>query len=291
MSTGKKISLPMAAGVGVLLFILLILARCQSAADSRRLAAIPPTSPSVPVLMYHHLLRKEESTGYRGNDIVTYVEDFAAQLAWLKDHGFSTVTAEQLDAFLYDNGDLPERPVMITFDNGSLSNAVYGAPLLREKGYTAVIFVVTGKISGMAATFRPDRSNQLDALTMKNNHDVFQYASHTHDLHQTTGKNRSALTDATPDRLEQDLRDSLNTLSAIPGGNGRIFAYPYGYYNDKVKEELRRQGVRLAFRVTAGTLTRSSDPYALPRYPVSCKVSMEQFQRYFDGVLAETPSH
>ena len=264
-----------------LLFCLFVLARCQSAYDAARRTNAPAGAQAVPVLMYHHLLREAENTRYRGNSIVTTVEAFTAQLQWLKDNGYETISLASLEAFLYNNGPLPPKPVMITFDDGYLSNALYAAPILREAGFTAVVFPVTGKLSQQPETFRPDQINMLDPSAMRQAGDVFEYASHTHNLHRTAGNGRSALTDAAAADIQDDLSKSLAVIADLPTGCTRAFSYPYGFTNDKVKQALRENGVRMAFRASAGRLTRDSDPYALPRYAVSEAVDMAQFRKFF----------
>ncbi len=275
----KTISLPFCALCSVVLFILLILARCHGTRPAAEETAA--AEKAVPVLMYHHLLKQAENTRYRGNDIVTYVEDFEAQLAWLHKNGFQSITTAQLDAYLYENGALPSKPVLFTFDDGYLSNFVYAYPLLKQYGYTAVIFSVTGKIAEAPADFKPTLVQMLDGETMQQCAPVFEFASHTHSLHTTSGGGRSALTDAGESEIRRDLRESLRVLAAYPGSTASVFSYPYGFYNDKVAGVLKQEGVRLAFRATGGRLTRQSDPYSLPRYAVSYRVSLEEFQAFF----------
>lgn len=274
-------SAPLYAVLAVVLFSLFVLARCQQQSDNLRQTQAAQTQEPVRALMYHHLLKRAENTRYQGNDIVTYVEDFAAQVAWLKGEGYHSITTAQLESFLYAAEPLPDKAVLFTFDDGYLSNFVYAYPILKEAGYTAVIFSVTGKIADTPETFRPTQINMQDRAIMEQCADVFEYASHTHDLHRATGRGRSALTDADPAAAAADLQQSLAVLAPIPGSTPRVFSYPYGFYTERVQSMLREQGVRLAFRATAGRLTQDSDPLALPRYPVSCFVSMETFQAYF----------
>lgn len=281
----RRFNMTTCAILSVVLFVLLVLARCQGpnrpAGTTSTLWTDKTAPPSVPVLMVHHLLRREENTRYLGNDIVTYTEDFRDQLAWLSENEFTSISLTELEAYLYEDGPLPDRPVLITFDDGYLSNAVYGVPLLKEYGYTAVVFSVTGKIGNTPQTFDPASIQMLDAETMKKCAPVLTFASHTHALHTVTGSGRSALTDASREAVAADLAASLETLRAFPNHATQAFSYPYGFSNDKVKEVLREQGIRLAFRAVGGRLTRESDPLALPRWPVSYKVSMEKFQSYF----------
>lgn len=269
--------------VAAFLAIILITMLLSRIEEQRQMAtAAAPATESVPVLMYHHLLRRAENTRYQGNEIVTYVEDFTAQLDWLAEQGYQTISPAQLVDW-YENGTpLPQKPVMITFDDGYLSNFVYAYPLLKARGFSAVIFSVTGKIADAPVTFRADQINMADRQTMQAGGDVFFYASHTHDLHHLTGKH-SALVTVDSATAAADLQTSLQTVSAFPSGTTAIFSYPYGNYSDAVETLLAKHGVRLAFRASSGKLTRATPRYALPRYPVSFAVSLKTFQSYFQN--------
>ena len=64
-----------------------------------------------------------------------------------------------------------------------------------------------------------------------------------------------------------------------------MFSYPYGLYNDTVRSALACEEVRLAFRASSGVITRDSDPYALPRFPVDSSVSLSEFQQFFRALM------
>lgn len=276
----KRSLRPLHGGLlAILMLVLLILARCGPRHDQTATVAAIAAGQTVPVLMYHHLLPKSSPNTVKDQGIVCYVEDFADQLDWLQKNGYHTISTDELEAFLYEGAVLPEHPVMLTFDDGYLSNYRYAAPLLREYGFTAVIFPVTSRIAEEPVTVSPDGGIPQDRAAMQGCADVLEYASHTHELHRYTGSGRSALTDADTDTVRADLCRSLEVLATIPGSTDKVFAYPYGAFNDRVKTVLRENGVRMAFRASAGLLTRDCDPYALPRIPISHTVDMEDFAR------------
>ena len=272
------------SSVAVFLAILLITMLLSRIEEGRKATAAKAEERGVPVLMYHHLLKRGEAGRYAGNEIVTFVDAFEKQLDFLKEEGFETVSPAMLRDWFENGTPLPSRPVMITFDDGYLSNFVYGYPLLKSHGYTAVLFSVTGSISEQPVAFHADQINMLDRKTMEAAGDVFYYASHTNDLHHLTGK-RSALVTADRATAAADLQKSLSVIREFPSGVDYLFSYPYGNYSDSVESLLQEQGVTLAFRAYKGKLTRESDPLALPRYPVSHSVSMDTFKGYFSEYL------
>ncbi len=266
--------------VALFLAILLVTMLLSRIEEGRKATAAAAEERGVPVLMYHHLLKRAEAGRYADNEIVTFVDAFEKQLDWLSAEGFETVSPAMLRDWLENGTPLPPRPVMITFDDGYLSNFVYAYPLLKAHGYTAVIFSVTGGISEQPASFHANQINMLDRKTMASAGDVFYYASHTDDLHHLTGK-RSALVTADSETAAADIKKSLAVIRQFPSGVDYLFSYPYGNYSDRVEALLKEQGIALAFRAYKGKLTRKSDPLALPRYPVSHSVSMDTFKGYF----------
>ncbi len=269
------------SSIAVFLFVILVTMLLSRLEESRKTAvAMTEASDAVPVLMYHHLLSRKDQSQYSTNAIVTYTEDFEAQLQWLQAEGYETISPTQLEAWFFDGAPLPKKPFMITFDDGYMSNYIYAYPLLKQYGFSAVIFSVTGKISEQEVTFQPNQINMLDTASMQAGGDVFYYASHTHDLHTLHGKH-SALVETDTATADADIQESLTVLKTLPSGCTTLFSYPYGNYSDAVIQTLQKNGIRLAFRASKGKLTRESDPFALPRYPVSYTVSLSTFKKYF----------
>lgn len=259
----------------VTLFLLLLVSRCH---DAR--ATVAPQKSAVTVLMYHHILPKAEAGKLAGNSIVTYAEEFEKQLDFLCENGYATVTPAQVEAFFYKNAALPEKAVLITFDDGYLSNAAVAYPLLKKRGLCATVFLVTGHLGEPGQTFSPSLVQMTDSETIKRTADVFTYACHTNDLHTICGS-ASALCTATDRERAADLKLCRAALEPVPNACTTAFAYPYGAYSDAVKASVKAAGIRLAFRASEGVVTADSDVYALPRFPVDASVSFSRFCQYF----------
>src|ERR1700741_4081667 len=97
----------------------------------------------VPVLMYHEIA----DIAATPSRLAVSPDVFADQLAYLGDAGFNAVTAGELSAILAGGGgELPERPVVLTFDDGYGDFYSQALPLLKQHGFTGTLFMTTGWI-------------------------------------------------------------------------------------------------------------------------------------------------
>ncbi len=106
-----------------------------------------PTCRSLPVLMYHYICRHQ-------GPIAVSPEHFEAQCRGMAKAGWRGIGLDEAEAFLLEGTPLPERSVLITFDDGFLDNYVYAWPILKKYGHKGVIFAVTGRIT-TDETIRP----------------------------------------------------------------------------------------------------------------------------------------
>ena len=99
-----------------------------------------PAKVRVPILMYHEIATREDTT----SRLAVSPSSFAAQLKHLHEAGFTTLTVSGLVSALADDpARLPERPVVITFDDGFADFHSEALPLLRHYDFTATVFVTT----------------------------------------------------------------------------------------------------------------------------------------------------
>lgn len=143
--------LPVALACGVLLMMGWF---TLTSAQQRGLAPAGSdfTEASVPVLMYHHLLPQKDLTGlFADNNVAVSVEQFRQDLTTLKEQGYQTISLRQLSAFVQEGTELPGKCVLITFDDGYLSNKIYAQPILEELGYTSGDFCLNRLDRGASA--------------------------------------------------------------------------------------------------------------------------------------------
>lgn len=220
------------------------------------------TEQGVPVLMYHHILPQEDIKGlFADNNVVVSVEQFQRDIDTLKARGYETVSLRQLNDFVRNGTELPDKSVLITFDDGYLSNKIYAMPILQKAGYTAVIFALTGWIEEHPQTFHADGLQYLSWPEVKQMGSTFQFASHTDNLHSLSWNGQGKLTTVSNEELAADLRRSVKKLQGTS-----YFSYPYGHYSDSARRVLEQNGIELAFTVNPSYVHAGDDPLTLGRW-------------------------
>lgn len=230
------------------------------------------TGARVPILMYH-AVSTAPNDATRALSVTP--EAFAEQMAVLDELGLTPMTTAGLAARWRSGGPLPERPVLITFDDGYEGVHRHALPVLTKHGFAATVFVSTGWLKGPH-----DMGGGLD--TMLDWDQVRELAdadveigghSHTHpQLDQLPdGRLRSELI-----LCKEIISDRLGTVPAS-------FAYPYGYSSRRVREAVRETGYAQALAVSNGLARRQQGPYALSRLTVRRTTGIEEFQRLVQG--------
>ena len=200
----------------------------------------------VPILNYHKV-----DNFYHALSIPP--EEFEEQMAYLSENGFTTITPDQLMAYLNHDRALPEKPILITFDDGYLDNFTNAYPIMKKYGFTATIFLVTNKVGHEENFMSWDQVRTMQK-------DGFVFGSHT--------VSHAALTKVSREQGIMELIDSRKELERQLGVKSRYFAYPTGVYNLQVEEMVKQAGYKAAFTIRYGQAGTESNPYALERIPI-----------------------
>jgi peptidoglycan/xylan/chitin deacetylase (PgdA/CDA1 family) len=214
------------------------------AADQPKKATVAEilARPEVPILCYHRIRPWTSSDGRIARDNVIPPDLFRAHMKILADSGYQTIMPGQLLDYLEYGDLLPEKPVMITFDDGSLGQYEIGLPVLESHGFKGVFFIMTiatGKKGYMDAGQLKDLSERGHAIE-----------SHTWDHHRVLEYDSAA--------WKVQLAGSVSKLESITGKPVRYFAYPFGLWSPEAFPFLRSGGMRGAFILA--TRRDSTDP-------------------------------
>ncbi|GJM43364.1 MAG: hypothetical protein DHS20C21_02060 [Gemmatimonadota bacterium] len=282
---------------------------------------IADTDPGVPILCYHYFrpgLTPGRFLRVLGavllnmptlpeNDFwTTTVPEFDRQLRWLSESGYRTVSLSDLTAWMNGEGEIPEKAVVITFDDGDDSVARYAVPILRRYGFSGTVFMLTGRAGEQGW----NDLNLLDWDTMRRleREGVLRVESHTHRLHtkelvdgQPVPTFKGAARDSTgqivaDSRLYRDLTASRATIRRELGHDISFLAWPFGYGDATVDSVAHTLGFERLLTLrperNAPDFERSEqEPHAdgLGRYAVTARTSMRLFRKMVDHSAEADP--
>ena len=244
----------------------------------------PLPSQKITVLLYHAVLPYHLYYPLNAdNRHILSEEIFRQQMQYLYENNFNTITAAQLIAFLNGGEDedteLPENPILITFDDGYLDNALIAAPILRALDFTAIQFLIGEEIHNNALLQLRDYPLQfMGTHEIYATKDVFAFASHTHAMHHRIDR-IPVLRTATVEEISADIEKSL----AGPLTLSNVFAYPFGGHSENAIYALQKAGFDIAFIVRDGYVTVDSDPLMLPRFDITSTMTMSEFSQIVHG--------
>ena len=214
----------------------------------------PQESVGVGVLMYHHL------DGAGGSDTIISEAGFRRQMDALAAGGYTPVGLRDLMDYVDGTGDLPEKPVCITFDDGYASVYDIAFPILGEYGYPAAAFVIGVSVGRtlykdtawtMTPHFGPEEMAEMAASGR------MEVQSHTYDMHQwapfetsqTPRTSMLPLPEETEEEyaaaVREDFRLEQEVLAA--GGVEDVYAlaFPLGRHTEQTDRLLAELGVRV----------------------------------------------
>jgi peptidoglycan/xylan/chitin deacetylase (PgdA/CDA1 family) len=214
----------------------------------------------LPVLMYHHLTE----TG--GSSAVISAACFDAHMGALQAAGYTPITLEQACDYAILGIDLPELPVLITFDDGYMGNYTYAFPILQRYGFNAAIFVIgtsfgknTYKDTGEPITSHFGHDEAMEMVRSG----LISIQSHSYDLHNVERFDdpfRQGVLRMTGES-EQDyinaFRNDCLLMQELLKDEGEVFAftYPYGKIDILSAILLHEAGIRITFSIEPGMNT------------------------------------
>lgn len=214
----------------------------------------------VPILMYHVVSNPPASAPYP--ELYVRPRDFAAEMQWLAAHGFHAVTLERAYDYWKHGAALPRRPIVISFDDGYLSQYTHAFPVLTSHHWPAVLNMEVNFLRPVGG-LRPWRVRKLLA------------AGWELDAHTLTHPDLTTLGARELRRQVAGSRTTLRRLFHVPVD---FFCYPAGRYDGAVVAEVRRAGFLGATTTTYG-LARPPDFYVLDRIRIDGSDGLLGFAR------------
>ena len=240
----------------VIALALTALALCASgaAAAKRALAETEPAGPetvALPIVMYHDISRDPAAWG----PYVVSEAELESDLRWLRAHGYESVSVQNLLDWERGAFTLPEKPCMITFDDGACSTAAYAEPLLEQYGYCGVAAVIGSVCTRFSENGEadPELSNlSWEAVRTMAERGTVEVICHSWDMHRLSPRKGCAPMagegeDAYRAALRTDLGRFLTESAARGVTLAPAIAWPYGAYSRLSTDTARALGLIVGF--------------------------------------------
>ena len=240
----------------------------------------------LPILMYHSVLRDEKRSGKYIVSPHTIEED----LAYLSGHGYTATLPAELAGIVNRGGRLPEKPVIISLDDGYLNNLTYVLPLLEQYDMKAVIAVV-GSYSEKFSE-KPDPNPAYAHLTWADitllaDSGRVEIANHSYDMHRQSprrGAKRKTGESAADyyNALVEDAGRTQSLLEEYCGILPTTYAYPYGHISPESVPILREMGFTVLLTCTEKVNRIGNNPevlFSLGRFNRAGGISTEKFMK------------
>lgn len=238
----------------------------------------------LPIVMYHLVLDDDKRLG----KFIVSPDELRRDMQYLKDKGYTTVVFADLVNYVENGAPLPEKPIMLTFDDGYYNNFLFAYPILKEFGFKAVLSVIG--IQSEKYSQSGERSKYYSHMTwedIKQSSDVFEIQNHSYNLH-SFDKSRSGAKkqkgegkDAYRKMLYDDLIKNQRIIKENTGTDAFVFTFPFGSMCEDAHEVVRdKLGYKGSLSCEEGInfITRDKEClYKLKRYNRADGKSSEEF--------------
>ncbi len=209
---------------------------------------------AIPILMYHSI------SDEKNNDAVISPQRFKEQMEYLFRHNYHPITFDELYAYLTNEPNLPDKPVVITFDDGYRDTYQIALPILKQYAFKSVLFIPTGEV-GKRLSWQELR--EMKAAGM-------EIGSH--------GVTHQSLAELTYDQQLQEINESKRLLDKNLNQTTRYFCYPNGSYNQDTLRLLQEAGFVLAVTIEPGWASPEDNPLLLNRVWLGNSVDLVHFE-------------
>ena len=217
----------------------------------------------VPILTYHNL--GEQAKGR----LVLAAASFREQMRYLKTNGYRVVSLADFVEFSRLNRQLPQRAVVLTFDDGYRAFKDLAYPVLKELGFTATLFIYTDWVGAGRGALSWADLRELSAAGMD-----IQAHSKTHaDLRRAQGETEAQYAR----RMQAELEQPQDLFNRNLGRRSQILAYPYGRWEEGLLPKVKEYGYIAAFSVRRQGNAAFVRPLAGHRSQIYSEMTLDDF--------------
>jgi len=210
-----------------------------------------------PILLYHHVEGQEFNNRY-----TVSIPDFRVQMEALSEMGYTTISLSLFLDALVDGAELPEKPILISFDDGHRSVYENAFPIMKEFNFTGVFYIVANRLGGV--------ENFVDVKELNEMMDAgWDVGSH--------GFSHIDLTLA-HDSVAKEIGESKSRLSNALSTQILTFAYPFGTIDPFLAQKVNDYGYRAGMGLGTNIVHTWRNLFYLERIEIYGNYSLDEFK-------------
>ena len=239
----------------------------------------------LPIIMYHGLLKEEKRQG----QFIISPNLFEQDLRYLQENGYTTVVIADLIAYVQEGKPLPEKPVMLTFDDGYYNNYLYAFPLLKQYNCKMVLSPI-GRYTDEYTQNKDTHANYAhcswDAVREMMASGLVEFQNHSYNLHSIDSGRKGAKKKAVESLVDyrtllvEDVMKMQTRMREETGYTPTAFVYPFGAVSSESLPILKELGFQATLICESHINAITRDPeclYGLGRYRRPAKTGSEAF--------------
>lgn len=239
----------------------------------------------VPIIMYHSVLKDKSRSG----KYVVTPDTLKQDLEYINSKGYTTITMSELIDYIYNDSELPEKHIIITFDDGHYNNYDYALPILKEYNMKAVISIVGKYTDNYTKTGETNLNYSYmrwEDIKETMGDGTIEFQNHTYDLHSNTKgrygtkKKRGESLEEYKAVLKEDILKLQNEFEENTNYSPNTFTYPFGQISKESNEIIKELGFKASLSCTSGVNIITKDKnclYLLKRNNRPNGISTEKF--------------
>lgn len=240
----------------------LVISPTSTPKPTPQIPAVSGRQFKVPVLTYHYIGGNPNEEDKARDDLSVTPDKFDEQLGYLQSNGYTPITLDELHAALSGQSTLPNKPVVITFDDGYVDLFVNAFPILQKYNFKFTVFIPTGLMNqGFYLSW--------DQLSQMKESGLISIQSH--------GVNHVNFTNLTQDILMFELLESKKVLEEKFGSPVHFIAYPYGTSNSYIWDKVKGAGYLGAAGTWYSPIQSEGTIYDMPRIKISGHLDLSGF--------------
>jgi peptidoglycan/xylan/chitin deacetylase (PgdA/CDA1 family) len=231
----------------------------------------------IPILTYHRVIREKPTRDVDPSRIAVSAQQFRSHLRLLRQMGYSGIGLNTYAERLRHHQKIRPKTLAISFDDGYEDNLTVALPILKEFGFTATIFGVTGHVGGRNIWDGGGMrllSKEGWRLLRREGIDVGSHTVHHPHLPRLG-----------IDQARQEIQESKEQLEDLLGESISTFAYPYGETNDAVEKLVHEAGYTAGYATDHAPARHEQNPFRVRRIVIFPKTTALQLawkvQRWF----------